>query len=141
MRTLLFGLIVGLIITTPLRAQEVTNDFVLKDLRLEKCKQSDEWCLIVEAKGTYKHMRYPQMKIFVNDQLVANTGGLYGLELKDGYSIATTLKELPDAFECFLVITDMTYTDNDLFVLKKQKSRKIKKTEEIPLESEGVNRK
>ncbi len=129
MKRLMLSLILGIVACIPLQAQKVINDLELKGIHLEKCKAYEGYCLVFEAEGTYSRNDYPQMKIFINDALVAETGWLYGIGLRDGYEIETMLTELPDNFECLVAIQLLHRNKGDLFTYTHRATPHKKETE------------
>lgn len=127
MRTLFFSLFLGLMIATPIVAQQAENDFELEAVHFEKCKTSKGWCLVLKTKGKYERMDYPKLKFFINDELVANTDQLYGVVLEDGYKIETNLKTIPKNFECLIVVTTLNRSNGDCFIYKSKEVIKSKK--------------
>lgn len=129
MRILFFSLLLGLMITTPIIAQQAENDFSLEGVHFEKCKKSKNWCLVLDAKGKYERMDYPRLKFFINDKLVADTDQLYGMILEDGYRIETNLKEIPKDFECLIVVTALHRSNGDSFIYETGMVKRFEKNE------------
>lgn len=119
MRILLFSLFLGLMTTAPSIAQEIDNSVVvkntleIKDVRFERCEKSQDWCLVLDTKGIYERMDYPQLRFFINNELVAETPQLYGVVIEDGYNLETNLKEIPKDFELLIVVTNLNYSNGD----------------------------
>lgn len=116
MKSAIISFLLGFVLTMPLKAQDVINTFKLEGVELKECKNGEGKCLVLKGKGKYERMDYPRLKIFINNQLVADTGPLYGITIGDGYSISTNLKKLSDVFECLVVVTAMHHSEGDLFV-------------------------
>jgi hypothetical protein len=129
MRALFFSLLLGLMIATPIIAQQVENDFVLEGVHFEKCNKSKDWCLVLDAKGKYERMDYPKLKFFINNKLVANTDQLYGVVLENGYTMETNLKEIPKDFEFLIVVTAMNRSHGDCFIYETGKVKRSDKAE------------
>jgi len=129
MRTLFFSLLLGLMITTPIIAQQIENDFSLEGVHFERCKESKDWCLVLDAKGKYERMDYPRLKFFINDKLVADTDQLYGVVLEDGYRIETNLKKKPEDFECLIVVTALHRSNGNCFIYETGMVKRSEKTE------------
>lgn len=119
MRILLLSLFLGLVTTAPSIAQEIDNSAVvkntleIKDVRFERCEKSKDWCLVLDTKGIYERMDYPQLRFFINNKLVAETPQLYGVVIEDGYNLETNLKKIPEEFELLIVITNLNYNNGD----------------------------
>jgi hypothetical protein len=139
MRTLFFSLLVGLITTASVAAQEIKSDFELEGVHFEKCKTSKNWCLVLDAKGVYERMDYPKLKFFINDKLVADTDQLYGIVLDNGYTIETDLKEVPEDFEFLIVVTAMNRSKGDCFIFQSEERKKPKEVEEEYFDLETVS--
>jgi hypothetical protein len=124
MKIFFFSLLLGLMITAPTIAQEVESDFgqqvkndlEIKDVRFERCEKSKDWCLVLDTKGKYERMDYPQLRFFINNELVAETAQLYGIVIEDGYYIETNLKEIPKDFELLIVVTTLNRRNGDCIV-------------------------
>lgn len=129
MRTLFFSLLLGLMITTPIIAQQIEHDFVLEGVHFEKCNKSKDWCLVLDAKGKYERMDYPKLKFFINDKLVADTDQLYGIVLENGYRMETNLKEIPKDFEFLIVVTALHRSNGTCFIYETGKVKRSDKTE------------
>lgn len=129
MRIFLFSLFLGLMTTAPSIAQEIDNSVVvkntlkIKDVRFERCGEFKDWCLILDTKGEYERMDYPQLRFFINNELVAETPQLYGIVIEDGYNIETNLKEVPEDFELLIVVTNLNYNNGDCLTYRTRRNK------------------
>lgn len=128
MKTLLSLLLATFLLSVSVMAQSpIINTFILEDVQFTPQKEGDFLNITLKGSGKYERMDYPRLKIFVNDQLAASTGILYGMIIEDGYQLSSTLKEIPEKAEILVVITSLHHQDGAVFSYKKVTSPNQKK--------------
>lgn len=128
MRILLSFIFATFLLSAPTMAQSpIINTFILEDVQFTPQKEGDFLNITLKGSGKYERMDYPRLKIFVNDQLAASTGILYGMTIEDGYQLSSTLNEIPEKAEILVVITSLHHQDGAVFSYKKVTSPNQKK--------------
>ncbi|MGH1339355.1 MAG: hypothetical protein ACRBFS_24765 [Aureispira sp.] len=127
MRTILFIGILSLLLNAPIIAQRfIKNTFVLENVRFKPSNNDGLQYIILEGKGIYERMDYPRVKIFINNELIADSRQLYGITIKNGHQFITTLKKVPKKFECLVVITTINHSDGHSFSFHTRKAPAVK---------------
>lgn len=82
------------------------EDFEITGVRLIKDCTEGASCLILEAKGRFKHVSYPTIKVEMNGKDISpeNNGAFYGLDWMDNSRLLVLLDELPKEIDLKITV-------------------------------------